>query len=38
MRLNFSNAQPEKIREGIKRLARAVSREMETAHFEHVLV
>ena len=28
MRLNFSNAQPEKIKEGIRRLGRAIKREM----------
>ncbi|MBN1814983.1 MAG: PLP-dependent aminotransferase family protein [Anaerolineae bacterium] len=29
MRLNFSNAQPEKIEEGIRRLGRAIKREMD---------
>ena len=38
MRLNFSNAQPEQIREGIERLGRVVAREMEPAHAELVTV
>jgi len=36
MRLNFSNAQPEKIREGIRRLSVAVCRQLETCRKELV--
>jgi DNA-binding transcriptional MocR family regulator len=32
LRLNFSNAQPEQIREGIRRLSLAVKRQLQELH------
>ena len=38
MRLNFSNAQPEQIREGIRRLSLAVKRQLEELHVVEALL
>jgi 2-aminoadipate transaminase len=38
LRLNFSNAQPEQIREGIRRLSSAVRRQLEELHVIEALL